>query len=113
MEKFAFESLAGLSPERRRLYYEMLASNITICIRGVWSDPLLSGDQMVEEMKCLNEILHHVLGMFPPGRLTDADVADTIDRWVQQCPGIRQTMTWALINGYGRTQAVGDARGLP
>jgi hypothetical protein len=66
--------LAALSPEQRLHLFEVLAHNLTVEVRAVWSDAALSAEDKVESMKQFNECLHRV----------------TARVWVQRL----QTHTW-------------------
>ncbi len=50
--------VAGLTGEQRLHFYEVLAHNLTVAIRGIWSDESISDTEKVERMKWVNEILH-------------------------------------------------------
>src|SRR5205823_3888630 len=56
------EAVASLKDSDRRRFYEALASNLTVCARGIWSDEHLSDAEKVDQMKWLNEIQHRVIG---------------------------------------------------
>jgi hypothetical protein len=46
-----------LSEEQRLHFYEVLAHNLTVAVRGVWSDSETSDAEKVERMKWVNEVL--------------------------------------------------------
>ena len=52
--------VAALSAEQRLRLFELLAHNLTIEARGVWSDPELSLEDQLDSLKKLNECLHRV-----------------------------------------------------
>ena len=51
------EEMAKLSEEQRLHFYEVLAYNLTVAVRGVWSDNALTDAEKVERMKWVNELL--------------------------------------------------------
>jgi len=54
------EQIGKLSDEQRLHFYEMLAHNLTVGIRGIWSDERIDDTEKVDRMKWVNEILHSV-----------------------------------------------------
>jgi hypothetical protein len=52
------ERMALLAEEQRLHFSEVPAHNLTVAIRGVWSDEHLSDAEKVERIKWINEILH-------------------------------------------------------
>ncbi len=52
------ERMALLTEDQRLHFYEVLAHNLTVAIRGVWSDESISDAEKVERIKWINEILH-------------------------------------------------------
>ena len=59
---FDFPNLiGGLNDEQRMRFYENLAHNLTVSVRGVWSDEHLTDSKKVECLKWLNEIMHRVV----------------------------------------------------
>jgi hypothetical protein len=60
-EGFEFaRDVSALDAEQRLRFYEVLAYELTIAVRSVWSDPLLGESDKVKAMKNLNELLHRV-----------------------------------------------------
>jgi hypothetical protein len=49
-----------LSHEQRLHYYEILAHNLTVAVRGIWSDEQTDDAEKVDRMKWMNELLHRV-----------------------------------------------------
>jgi len=99
------EQIGALPAEQRLEFYEILAHELTISIRAFWSDEALSLDEKVERMKWVNEILHRVVAKVRVFRLslhewTEADFAQQIQGWVEQCPAIGQEVDWAIRHSY-------------
>ncbi len=85
------ERTSAVSMEHRLRFYEMLALNLTIAVRVVWSDDRLSATQKVEIMKWLNEAMHRVLihshGIREGnGFTTEQDMAQTLQGYIQINP---------------------------
>src|SRR6478735_6933547 len=49
-----------MSPERRLHFYEVLAHQLTVVARMIWSDDALDDTGKIAQLKWLNEILHGV-----------------------------------------------------
>jgi hypothetical protein len=57
-------------PEVEQLhFYELLAHNLTVTIRWIWSDETLSDPEKIEHIKLVNEVLHRVTSGVPIIRL--------------------------------------------
>lgn len=54
------DSISSLSSDARLHFYELLAHNLTVSIRGVWSEPAFSESQKLNHIYQINEILHRV-----------------------------------------------------
>jgi hypothetical protein len=54
------EQMGKLSDEQRLHYYEVLAHNLTVAMRCIWSDEQIGDAEKVDRMKWVNEILHSV-----------------------------------------------------
>ena len=87
------ERMAVLTEEQRLHFYEVLAHNLTVAIRGVWSDTSLGDVEKVERMKWINEILHRA--KMSPVKLTHslseaeverlfASTRDVLTEWIQR-----------------------------
>lgn len=50
MTRFA-ERMAALTAEQRLHFHEVLAHNLTVAIRGVWSDDTIADAEKVERIK--------------------------------------------------------------
>jgi hypothetical protein len=54
------KAIGALPNDVRLLFYELLAHNLTIVIRGIWSDEDTTDAEKVDRIKWVNEILHRV-----------------------------------------------------
>jgi hypothetical protein len=107
------ESTSALTDEQRLRFYEVLAHQLTITVRGVWSDASLSDAEKVERMKWVNEILHRATAKVWVLRLkthewTEEDFAALVQGYIEQHPGIEKEVVAAVNRSY---QAVTDQRG--
>jgi hypothetical protein len=95
------EQVEKLSEEQRLHYYEVLAHNLTVSIRGIWSDEQIGDTEKVDRMKWVNEILHSVTAKVMVLRLkshewTEADFESLILDYVAKHPGIAKEVGWAV-----------------
>lgn len=104
--EFDFPKLIGqLSDEERIRFYEILAHNLTVTVRGVWSDEKLTDHEKVERLKWINEILHRVTMKAAYLRMnrnlfSEIDSWEDINHWVRQCPEIETSIEWTLKMSY-------------
>jgi GrpB-like predicted nucleotidyltransferase (UPF0157 family) len=99
------EQVGKLSDEQRLHYYEVLAHNLTIAIRGVWADSEIDDAEKVERMKWVNEILHRVTAKVYVLRLkthewTEEDFERLLREYVAAHPGIAGEVGHALRFSY-------------
>jgi hypothetical protein len=80
------EAISSLNPEQRLHFYELFAHNLTIAIRGIWSDGEASDADKVERIRLVNEILHRVTSKVYILRLN-------LHEWTEED-------TWKMIEGY-------------
>ena len=103
---FDYPQLIGnLSDEERLRFYEILAHNLTVSVRAIWSDDELSDAQKVEYLKWVNEIMHGVVQKCAALRLgrnrfSEEDSWETIKHWVSLNPGIGGHVWWAVKASY-------------
>lgn len=103
---FDFPNLIGaLSEEERITFYEVLAHNLTVSVRAIWSDDQLTDGQRVERLKYVNEIMHRVvmksaLLRVQKNQFTESDSWENIKHWVSLCPEIDAEIEWALRLSY-------------
>jgi hypothetical protein len=104
--EFDFPNLIGaLSDERRISFYEALAHNLTVSVRGIWSDEHLTDSRKVECLKWVNEIMHGVvmkaaLLRVQQNQLSESDSWEGIKHWVSQSPELESHVEWALKTSY-------------
>ena len=107
---FDFAALvAQLTEDQRLAFYEILAHDLTVVSRSVWSDDALADAAKVERMKWVNEILHRVTAKIRVMRLhshvwTEEDFGSAIRHWVAQCPDIDVDVQWALRHSHELAQ---------
>src|SRR5262245_43513166 len=99
------EQMAKLSDEQRLHFYEVLAHNLTVAIRGIWSAERISDAEKVERMKWVNEILHRVTAKVYVLRLKmhewkEEDVEGLILDYVASHPDIASEVGWAVRFSY-------------
>ena len=103
---FNYSEEIGQLPDADRLhFYEVLAHNLTVGIRSVWSDPGLSDAEKVERIKWINEVLHSATAKVWVLRLkthewTEADFWDMIRHYGDLNPGIRGELAVAVNRSY-------------
>lgn len=104
---FDFPRLIGeLNEEELIKFYEHLSHNLTVSVRGVWSDSDLSDGQKVERLKWINEIMHRVVRKSALLRVHDKEFSEEaswnlLKDWVSCCPEIDSTIDGALKSSYG------------
>jgi hypothetical protein len=99
------EQMAKLSDEQRLHFYEVLAHNLTVGIRGIWSDEQIDDGEKVDRMKWVNEILHRVTAKVYVLRLkthewTEEDFERLILEYVAAHPGIAHEVGLAVRFSY-------------
>jgi hypothetical protein len=103
---FDYPQLIGsLNTEERLRFYEILAHNLTVSVRAIWSDEDLSDAQKVEGMKWVNEIMHRIVQKSAALRLSRNDFSEeatwgTITHWVSQSALISGHVGWAIKASY-------------
>jgi hypothetical protein len=99
------KAVGGLTAEQRLHFYEVLAHNLTVAVRGIWSDPGLGDAEKVERMKWVNEVMHRVTAKVYVLRLkthewTETDFEDMLLGYIQSDPGIGSDIGWAVQHSY-------------
>jgi hypothetical protein len=105
------ESVAQLSLERRIRFYELLAHELTICVRAIWTDEEISAEEKVERMKRINEIMHRVTAKISCERTQDHEWLDTdmekmVSSWTNQTAYLELLINYAIERSY--TYAIKD-----
>lgn len=100
------EILSKLDSDERIQFYEILAHNLTVSIRGVWSDPDISDSEKVEGMKWINEILHRIISKISclrknTNKWTDEMSWQNIQHWASQNKNAAGHIGAALNITYG------------
>jgi hypothetical protein len=99
------ERMAVLTEEQRLHFYEVLAHNLTVAIRGVWSDGSLADAEKVERIKWINEILHQATAKVWVLRLrthewTEEDFGSLVRDYAESHPGIKAEVLAAVNRSY-------------
>jgi hypothetical protein len=99
------EASGRLTAEQRLHFYEVLAHNLTVAVRGIWSDASLADGEKVERMRWVNEILHRVTAKVYVLRLkthewTEADFEDLLLDYCRSHPGIAPEVGRAVRRSY-------------
>ena len=97
--------IGALSDEERISFYEILAHNLTVCVRGIWSVEDLTDGEKVECLKWLNEIMHRVvmkaaLLRVERNQFSESDSWEGIQHCVSLSPEIGTHVEWALKASY-------------
>lgn len=99
------EQVNKLTPEQKLHFYELLAHNLTISIRGVWSDSSINDAEKLEQIKWINEVSHRMTAKIWVLRLnthewTEIDIWHLISSTVDQKPNIQGHLTSAITQSY-------------
>jgi len=99
------ERVSSLTHEQRLHFYEVLAHQLTVAGRTVWTDDVLADAQKVAQLKWLNEVLHGVTAKVYALRLRThewSEAASFADfaHWVGQEPGLAPRVAWAIHCSY-------------
>jgi hypothetical protein len=106
--------VGNLPPESLIRFYEILAHNLTVSIRAIWSDETLNDAQRVERMKWLNEIMHRVVlksAALRRGRneCTEADTWKMMQHYISLCPEIGADVAFSTLSSYQIVERFGGA----
>jgi hypothetical protein len=99
------ENMVKLTEEQRLHYYEVLAHNLTVGIRGIWSDERIDDAEKVDRIKWVNEILHRVTAKVYVLRLkthvwTEEDFESLVLGYIASHPGIAEEVGKAVRRSY-------------
>jgi hypothetical protein len=99
------ESIKGLSPPQRLHFYELLAHNLTVSVRAIWSNENVSDGEKVDRIRLINEIQHRVTSKVYVLRLqlhewTEEDTWKMITDYVAQNRGIESDVDAAIRLSY-------------
>ena len=109
--EFNYPKLIGkLDLEQKRKFYVLLAHNLTVSNRAIWSDEDLTETDIIEGMKWINEIMHrlvlHIEDLNAISDLDDAKKNDEvlwqeIKHWSSQNYDIvAKNVGWAIKSSY-------------
>lgn len=93
-------------------FYEILAHNLTVSVRAIWSDEALTDFERVQQMKWLNEIMHRVVLKSAAlrtnrNRMSETDTWRMIEEYIAECPQLAVHISFASISSF---QAVSNLR---
>ncbi len=105
----------GLTPDERAPFYELLAHNLTICVRSVWTNAGLDDAEKVHRMRIYNEILHRATQKMismraNPDESAEGDFAAMIEGWLAENPPLRADCEAAITRSF---EAVRSGRRMP
>jgi hypothetical protein len=97
--------VGSLSTEELIQFYEILAHNLTVSVRAIWSDEALTDTERVEQMKWLNEIMHWVVRKSAALRMnrnemSESDTWEMMEGYISQCPSLASHIASATISSY-------------
>jgi len=95
------QEIPSLTAEERLHFYELLAHNLTVSIRGIWLDETISDTEKVERIKLVNEILHRVTSKIWVLRLnthewTEEDTWQMVNEYISDNENIRGEIFYAI-----------------
>jgi len=99
------KAIGSLSQDKRLLFYELLAHNLTVMVRGIWSDEELTDAEKVDRLKWLNEIMHRVTSKIRVLRLnehewTEEDSWQDVLHWINQNKALEPYVNTAIKWSY-------------
>lgn len=99
------EMMNALSDEQKLHFYELFAHNMTVGIRGIWSETETGDSEKVELMKWANEVLHRITAKVWVLRLkthewTESDFGKMLEEYKQMHPGISVAIDSAVKWSY-------------
>lgn len=80
------DKIGKLPPDKRLYFYELLAHNLTIAIRSIWSEYDLSDSEKLSRISLVNEIMHRVTAKVYTLRFN-------LHEWTEED-------SWAMIRSY-------------
>ena len=106
--------VGSLSQQSLICFYEVLAHNLTVSIRAIWSDEGLNDSQKVERMKWINEVMHRVVLKSAALRMgrnecSEADTWGMMQHYISLCPDISADIAIATISSYQWVDRLGSA----
>lgn len=103
--------IEALSENDRLHYYEILAHNLTILVRDIWSDDALSDANKIEYMKLVNEMMHRVTARVWKLRLNQPDYTDDgmlrmLVGYASGHPKLESGINWAIEASYKNAKTI-------
>ena len=116
MTNFNFvHAISKLTSDAKIAYYMNVSRNLTVSIRGIWSDETLNAADKLERLKWSNELMHRVINRVidlrtEPHIWNEEDIWQLLHTTLAQCPVIHPDMDEALVAAYEQTrQQLGDS----
>ena len=97
--------VGALPPDLLAHFYEILAHNLTVSVRAIWSDEELNDAQRVEQMKWINEIMHRIVmksSLLRIGRnnRSELETWEMIQSYIDECPALAPHIAFATRFSY-------------
>ncbi len=98
------ELITALDSDNKCRFYEAFAFELTTASR-LWSEPELGSDEIVDQLKWLNEIQHRVIAKIRNIRSStdswpEEQFISMVAGYVDQNPAIGGAVTYAIKNSY-------------
>lgn len=93
--------VSKLPLDQQITFYERLAHELTIAVRGIWSDDTLAAGEKVDRMKWINEIMHRIPNKLAQLRHAshhwdDQDFEAMVAHWTLQNPSLVKVVNRAI-----------------
>ena len=97
--------ISSFNDEERLHFYELFAHNLTVSIRGIWSDENISETEKLDRIKLVNEILHKVTNKIWVLRLnthkwTEEDFWQMMNEYTSDNESIRGEILFAIKRSF-------------
>ena len=97
--------IGNFSHDQKVYFYETLAHNLTVAARSIWSNPESTCEEIVQQLKMLNEIQHRVTSKIKVERLNlhewpESEFIEMISNYVKRSPNIGGDVAWAIQTSY-------------
>jgi hypothetical protein len=99
------QKIDALNPLQKLHFYELLAHNLTITVRSVWSNEEITDGEKLEQLKWINGISHRVTAKIWVLRLnthewTEKDMQEMIENYISAHPAIAMGVRSAIEHSY-------------
>jgi hypothetical protein len=103
--------IGGLTKEWKVYFYESLSHRLTVAVRVIWSDEILSDSEKIEQLKWLNEIQHRVTSKIQVERLErhewpESEFIAMIHHYVKLAPDIGGLVAEAINKSYEHVENI-------